>query len=108
VLCVSRFRFVTPYISNMFIVSSFKLRWADHVARMVKNSMPTRLMYVQTEGLRKVGRTRARWRDEVGKTKDAGIKELMNNSHESWRVEETSEGDQDSLWVVVPMMMMMI
>jgi hypothetical protein len=29
--------------------------------------MPRRLMYVQPEGLRKVGRQRARWRDEVGK-----------------------------------------
>jgi hypothetical protein len=30
-------------------------------------------MYVQLEGLRKVGRQRGRWRDEVGKdAKDAG------------------------------------
>jgi hypothetical protein len=29
--------------------------------------------------------------------KDAGIKELVRNSHESRRVEETSEGGQDSL-----------
>jgi hypothetical protein len=44
-----------------------RLRWADHVARMVDNCMPRRLMYVQPEGLRKVGRPRARWRDKVGK-----------------------------------------
>jgi hypothetical protein len=29
------------------------------------------------------------------RTKDAGIKELVCNSHESRRVEETSEGGQD-------------
>jgi hypothetical protein len=40
--------------------------------------------------------------------KCGGIKELVGNIHESRRVEETSEGGQDSLWVVVPMMMMMI
>jgi hypothetical protein len=34
---------------------------------MDENCMPRRLMYVQLEGLRKVGRPRARWRDEVGK-----------------------------------------
>jgi hypothetical protein len=44
-----------------------RLRWAGHVARMDENCMPRRLMYVQPEGLRKVGRPRARWRDEVGK-----------------------------------------
>jgi hypothetical protein len=52
-------------------------------------------MYVQPEGLRKVGRPRAKWGDEVGK--DAGFKELVGNSHELRRVEETSEGGQDSL-----------
>jgi hypothetical protein len=34
---------------------------------MNENSMPRRLMCVQLEGLRKVERPRARWRDEVGK-----------------------------------------
>jgi hypothetical protein len=34
---------------------------------MDENCMPRRLMYVQQEGLRKVGRPRARWRDEVRK-----------------------------------------
>jgi hypothetical protein len=43
------------------------LRWAGHVARMDENCMPRRLMYVQPEGLRKVGRPCARWRDDVGK-----------------------------------------
>ena len=36
----------------------------------------------------------------------AGKKELVGNSHESRRVEETS-GGQDGLWVAEPMMMMM-
>jgi hypothetical protein len=34
---------------------------------MDENCMPRRLMYVQQEGLRKVGRPRTRWRDEVRK-----------------------------------------
>jgi hypothetical protein len=33
---------------------------------MDENCMPRRLMYVQPEGLRKVGRPRDRWRDDVG------------------------------------------
>jgi hypothetical protein len=33
---------------------------------MDENCMPRRLMYMQLEGLREVGRPRARWRDEVG------------------------------------------
>jgi hypothetical protein len=68
---------------------------------MNENCVPRRLMYVQLEGLRKVERPRARWRDEVGK--DARM--LVGNSHESRRMEETSEGSQDSLRVAVPMMM---
>jgi hypothetical protein len=69
------------------VITIARLRWADHVARMDENCMPRRLMYVQREGLRKVGRPRVRWRDEG--RKDAGIKELVGNSHESRRVEET-------------------
>jgi hypothetical protein len=57
--------------------------------------MPRRVMCVQPEELRQVGRPCARWRDEVGQ--DAGIKEMVGNSHESRSVEETSERDQDSL-----------
>jgi hypothetical protein len=34
---------------------------------LLENCRPRRLMYVQPEGLGKVGRPRARWRDEVGK-----------------------------------------
>jgi hypothetical protein len=34
---------------------------------MEENSMPRRLMYMQPEGPRKVGRPRTRWRDDVGK-----------------------------------------
>jgi hypothetical protein len=44
------------------------LWWAGHVARMDENSMPMRLMHVQPEGLRKVGRPRGK------EHKDAGIK----------------------------------
>jgi hypothetical protein len=75
---------------------------------MEENSMPRRLMYMQPEGPRKVGRPRARWRDDVGKgSKDAGSKELERNNHESRRMEETSLGGQESLRVVAPMMIMM-
>jgi hypothetical protein len=48
------------------IISIARLRWAGHVARMEAICMPMRLMYMQPEGLRKVGRPRARWRYEVG------------------------------------------
>ena len=48
------------------IISIARLRWAGHVARMEAICMLMRLMYMQPEGLRKVGRPRARWRDEVG------------------------------------------
>jgi hypothetical protein len=77
------------------VIRIARLQWAGHVARMDENCMPTRLMYVQLEGLRKVGKPCARWRDEVGK--DARIKELVGNCHESRRMEETSEGGHDSL-----------
>jgi hypothetical protein len=48
------------------IIGIARLRWADHVARMDENCMPRRVMYVQPEELRKVGRPRGRWRDNVG------------------------------------------
>ena len=38
---------------------------------------------------------------------DAGNKELVGGSHESRRVEDTTEGGQESLPVVFPMMMIM-
>jgi hypothetical protein len=49
------------------VIRTARLHWAGHVARMDENCTPRRLMYVQMEGLRKVGRPRARWRDEMGK-----------------------------------------
>jgi hypothetical protein len=80
------------------IIRIARLRWAGHVARMDENCMPRRLRYVQPEGLRKVGRRRARWRDEVGKdTRMLGLRELVGNSHESRKVEVIFEGGQDSL-----------
>lgn len=60
------------------------------VARMEENCMPRRLMYLQPEGQRKVGRPRARWSDEVG------ISYLLGSRNESRRVEETSQRGQDS------------
>jgi hypothetical protein len=48
-------------------IRSARLRWAGHVTRMEENSVPRRLIYMQLEGPRKVGRPRARWRDDVGK-----------------------------------------
>jgi hypothetical protein len=49
------------------VIRIARLRWAGHVARVDENCMPRRLIYVQLEGLRKVVRPHARWRDEVGK-----------------------------------------
>jgi hypothetical protein len=47
------------------VIRIARLQWAGHVVRMDENCMTRRLMYVQPEGLRKVGRPHARWRDEV-------------------------------------------
>jgi len=64
------------------VISIAKMRWAAHVARMEEICTPRRLMYMQPEGLRKMGRPRARWRGEVRKlSKDAGNKEVVDNSH---------------------------
>jgi hypothetical protein len=49
------------------VIRIARLRCAGHVTRMDEICMPRRLMYVQPEGLRKVGRPRSRWRDDVGK-----------------------------------------
>jgi hypothetical protein len=57
--------FKEPRLSVVIRIA--RLRWAGHVARMDENCMPRRLMYVQPEELRKVGRPRARWEDEFGK-----------------------------------------
>jgi hypothetical protein len=40
--------------------------------------------------------------------KDAGNKELLGNSHELRRMEETSERGQDCVQVIVPMMVMVV
>jgi hypothetical protein len=78
--------FKEPRLSVVIRIA--KLWWAGHVARMDENCMPRGLMYVQPEGLRKVGRPRARWRDEVGK--DARMLGLWSWSatvmnREEWR-----------------------
>jgi hypothetical protein len=49
------------------IIRIARLRCAGHVARIDENCVLRTLMYVQPEGLRKVRRPRARWRDEVVK-----------------------------------------
>jgi hypothetical protein len=48
------------------IIRIGRLRWAGHVKRMEENSISRRLMYMQPEGPRKLGRPRARWRGDVG------------------------------------------
>jgi hypothetical protein len=49
--------FKEPRLSMVIRIA--RLRWAGHVARMNENCKPRRLMYMQPEGLRKVGRPRA-------------------------------------------------
>jgi hypothetical protein len=78
--------FKEPRLSAVIRIA--RLRWAGHVARMDENCMPRRLMYVQPEGVRKVGRPRARWRDEVGN--DARMLRLRSwwttaMNREEWR-----------------------
>jgi hypothetical protein len=62
---------------------------------MDENSLPRRLMYMQQERPRNVGRPRARWSD-----KDARNKDWVGNSHELQRIEETSEKGQVYLCAV--------
>jgi hypothetical protein len=50
--------FKEPRLSAIIRIA--RLRWAGHVKRMDENCMPRRLMYVQPEVLRKVGRPHAR------------------------------------------------
>jgi hypothetical protein len=42
------------------VIRITRLQWADHVARMDEICLPRRMMYMQPEGLRKVGRVHAR------------------------------------------------
>ena len=49
------------------VIRIARLQWAGHVAGMNEICMPTRLMYMQPEGLRKVGTPRAKCKDERGK-----------------------------------------
>jgi hypothetical protein len=72
------------------VIRIARLWWAGHIARMDENCMPRWLTYVQPEGLRKVGRLRARWRDEVGK--DARMLGLR-----SWRATATNREESRKL-----------
>jgi hypothetical protein len=60
--------------------------------------MAGRVMYMQSEGQRKVGRPRDRWSDEVGIRYILGY--VLGSSTGSRRVEEMSERGQDpcELW----------
>jgi hypothetical protein len=51
----------------LVVIRNARLGWAGHVARMEEICMLWKLMYVQLEGLSKLGRPRTRWRHEVGK-----------------------------------------
>jgi hypothetical protein len=78
--------FKEPSLSVLIRIA--RLRWAGHVARMDENCMPRRLLCVQPEKLRKVGRPRARRRDEMGK--DASMLRLRSwwataMNGEEWR-----------------------
>jgi hypothetical protein len=78
--------FKEPRLSVIIRVA--RLRWAGHVARMDENCMPRRLMCVQPERLRKVGRPRSRWRDEVGKyARMLGLRSWWSTAmnREEWR-----------------------
>jgi hypothetical protein len=54
-----------PRLSVM--IRTARLRLSGHGTIMKENSLPRRMIYTQPEGPRKVGRPRARWRDDVGK-----------------------------------------
>jgi hypothetical protein len=70
------------------IIRIARLRWAGHVARIDENCVLRTLMHVQPEGLRKVRRPHAMWRDEV--VKDARMLGLRSwwaavMNREEWR-----------------------
>jgi hypothetical protein len=70
------------------IIRIARLRWAGHITRMEENSMPRRLMYMQPEGPKKVGRPGTRWRDDVGKdVRMLGIRSWWATAmnREEWR-----------------------
>jgi hypothetical protein len=78
--------FKEPRLSTVIRIA--RLQCSGHVEIMDKNSMPRRLMYVQPEGLRKVGRPCARWKDEVGKdARTTGLRSWWATAmnREEWR-----------------------
>jgi hypothetical protein len=48
------------------IIKSRRMRWARHVARMVKKRNAYRLLVGKPEGKRPLGRPRHRWVDNIG------------------------------------------
>jgi hypothetical protein len=70
------------------IIRIARLRRAGHIARMEEIYVPARLVYMQLEGPRKVGRQRTRWRDDVGKdARMLGIRSWWARAmnREEWR-----------------------
>jgi hypothetical protein len=70
------------------IIRVARLQCAGHVARMDENCVPWRLMCVQPEGLRTVGRPRSTWRDEVRKyARMLGLRSWWETAmnREEWR-----------------------
>ena len=52
-----------PYI--VWVITSRRMRWAGHVARMGENRDVYRVLVGKPEGTKPLGRTRCRWEDSI-------------------------------------------
>jgi hypothetical protein len=55
--------YASPNIIRMF--KSRRMRWAEHVARMVEKRNTYRILVGKPEGKRPLGRSRRRWVDNI-------------------------------------------
>jgi hypothetical protein len=69
-------------------IRNARLRWAGHVRRMDEEALPRRIMYVTPIGQWKIGRPKARLREEAGKDERVlGIRSWWSAAmnREEWR-----------------------
>jgi hypothetical protein len=78
--------FKEPMLS--ITIRNARLRWAGHVRRMDEEALPRRIMYVTPIGQWKIGRSKARWREEAGNDERMlGIRSCWSAAmnREEWR-----------------------
>ncbi|PSN58363.1 hypothetical protein C0J52_12997 [Blattella germanica] len=62
-----------------------RLRWIGHVERMEDGRMPKRLMHNDIMGVRKRGRPRKRWLQDVEQDLRRGIRGWKVQDRDKWR-----------------------